>query len=132
MNSNWPVKFFKYEAFDEATKQVKEISKDLYDTFEAQRRERVAQEAWEKLIKSVEWNTVTIDKDIYQEMQEELKSLREQVKEPDWSESNTLTSSFWKSPLYSMRERLQYADGAIKWRDDVIKNLQKRLKELTQ
>lgn len=39
----------------------------------------IQKEAWEKLTNSVEWNTITIDKDIYQEMQQDLKRFKTMV-----------------------------------------------------
>lgn len=49
--------------------------------------------------------------------------------EPDWSDSKTLISEAWKNPLTPMGERLQIADGAVRFRDDVIANLRKQLAE---
>lgn len=46
--------------------------------------------------------------------------------EPDWSASKTLESEGWKNPLLSKNDRLQIADGAVAWRDEVIKNLRSR------
>lgn len=43
--------------------------------------------------------------------------------EPDWTESATLDSEAWKNPLLSKNDRLQIADGAVAWRDEVICNL---------
>ncbi|WP_420105754.1 hypothetical protein [Herbaspirillum huttiense] len=50
--------------------------------------------------------------------------------EPDWSASKTLISEAWKNPLTPMGERLQIADGAVRFRDDVIANLRKQLAEV--
>jgi len=43
--------------------------------------------------------------------------------EPDWSDSKTLDSEGWKNPLLAKNDRLQIADGAVAWRDEVIRNL---------
>ena len=49
--------------------------------------------------------------------------------EPDWSNSKTLPSELWKSPLLSLQERLQIADGAVKWNREVADNLRSRLQQ---
>lgn len=48
--------------------------------------------------------------------------------EPDWSNSSTLQSEMWKNPLLPKSERLEIADGAIAYRNEVIKNLRRQLK----
>src|SRR5690554_376594 len=52
--------------------------------------------------------------------------------EPDWSDSKTLESEGWKNPLLSKNDRLQIADGAVAWRDEVIKNLRSRDRQPAQ
>jgi len=47
--------------------------------------------------------------------------------EPDWSSSKTLLSEMWKNPSIPMPERLQIADGAVRFRDEVIANLRQQL-----
>jgi len=51
------------------------------------------------------------------------------LKEPDWSGSKTLLSACWKNPLYPMNERLEMADGAVRWRNEVIANLRNQLEQ---
>ena len=46
--------------------------------------------------------------------------------EPFWGDSETLDSTHVKNPLIPMGERLLIADGAIKWRDRLIKELRER------
>lgn len=53
--------------------------------------------------------------------------LNEIMEEPDWSNSRTLLSEPWKNLLTPMKERLLIADGAVAFRNDVIKNLQRHL-----
>lgn len=48
-------------------------------------------------------------------------------REPDWSDSKTLPSELWKNPLFPMSERLEMADGAVRFRNDVIANLRAQL-----
>jgi len=50
--------------------------------------------------------------------------------EPDWANSETLPTELWKNPLYPMNERLQMADGAVRFRDKVITNLREQLASL--
>jgi hypothetical protein len=57
--------------------------------------------------------------------------LRSAPQEPDWSTSKTLLSELWKNPLFSMTDRLLMADGAIRYRDEIIANLRNQLKEKT-
>lgn len=45
----------------------------------------------------------------------------------DWSDSKTGELEMWKNPLIPVEERLQIADGAIAFRDNIIKNLRERL-----
>jgi vacuolar-type H+-ATPase subunit E/Vma4 len=47
--------------------------------------------------------------------------------EPDFTGSTTGASECWKNPLYPMHERLEMADGAIGYRDRIIKQLRARL-----
>lgn len=47
--------------------------------------------------------------------------------EPDFTGSTTGASECWKNPLYPMHERLEMADGAIGYRDRIIKQLRDRL-----
>lgn len=54
----------------------------------------------------------------------------EKVTEPDWSNSKTLESEVWKNPLLPMPERLQIADGAVRFRNDVIANLRAQLAQV--
>lgn len=66
-------------------------------------------------------------------LQARIKDLELEVQtlktEPDWSESQTGTLSPCKNPLLSKSERLIIADGAIHWRDQIIKNLRSQLSE---
>jgi len=50
-----------------------------------------------------------------------------QFPEPDWSNSKTGELELWKNPMYSKNERLNMADGAVSWRDAIIKNLRSKL-----
>lgn len=47
-------------------------------------------------------------------------------------EFTTLDTEMWKSPFISMEERLEIADGAVAWRNDVIANLRRQLTEVKQ
>lgn len=51
-----------------------------------------------------------------------------EMKEPDWTNSKTLLSECWKNPLHPMNDRLEMADGAITYRNEIISNLRKRLR----
>lgn len=42
----------------------------------------------------------------------------------------TLESELWKNPLLPIEERIEIADGAIAWRNDVIANLRKQLENI--
>lgn len=52
------------------------------------------------------------------------------VAEPDWSSSETAQLQGWKNPLLSMDDRLLIADGAVRFRDEMIANLRRQLAEL--
>jgi hypothetical protein len=54
---------------------------------------------------------------------------RVQLKEPNWTDSETLMSEPWKNPLIPIDERLLIADGAIAWRQKLINKLRKQLAE---
>lgn len=56
-----------------------------------------------------------------------VKQLVKANTEPDWKDSDTLPSEGWKNPLYDFQTRLQFADGAISFRDKVIANLRQQL-----
>lgn len=56
-----------------------------------------------------------------------VKQLVKANTEPDWKDSETLPSEGWKNPLYDFQTRLQFADGAISFRDKVIANLRQQL-----
>jgi len=49
--------------------------------------------------------------------------------EPLWEDSRTGLLEMWKNPMISKNDRLEIADGAIAWRDDVIKTLSKNYDE---
>lgn len=51
--------------------------------------------------------------------------------EPDWADSKTLPSEMWKNPLIPMNERLEIADGAVRFREEIIANLRRQLQYLT-
>lgn len=55
-----------------------------------------------------------------------------QFKEPNWAESETGLCELWKNPLLDPSERLLIADGAIAFRDAVIKNLREQIKQLRE
>lgn len=57
------------------------------------------------------------------------KNIPSVSEEPDWSDSRTLETEAWKNPLLSKNDRLQIADGAVAWRDEVIANLRQQLRE---
>lgn len=54
------------------------------------------------------------------------------AQEPDWTQSETLATELWKSPLHDLQSRLLMADGAIAFRDKVIANLRSQLAEATK
>ena len=49
-------------------------------------------------------------------------------KEPDWSNSKTGELELWKNPYFHMNDRLEMADGAVHWRNELIKKLREKLK----
>lgn len=73
-----------------------------------------------------------LDADDYNTMFRGWRAACAQIKqdvEPDWSDSKTLETEGWKNPLLSKNDRLQIADGAVAWRDEVIKNLRSRVSQ---
>jgi len=76
-----------------------------------------------------------VSEDDYEEIADEviartaIASAGAGVPEPDWKDSKTLDSELWKNPLIPQHERLQIADGAVRFRDDVIANLRKQIAE---
>lgn len=56
--------------------------------------------------------------------------MNNQYTEPSWADSKTPELSMWKNPLIPMNERLEIADGAVRWRDEVIANLRRQLQEV--
>lgn len=49
------------------------------------------------------------------------------LKRAEHKEFTTLDSELWKSPFIDINERLEIADGAIAWRNEVIANLRRQL-----
>jgi hypothetical protein len=45
------------------------------------------------------------------------------VSEPNWTESKTGDCEIWKNPLIPMNDRLEIADGAIRFRDEQLDRL---------
>ncbi len=54
------------------------------------------------------------------------------MQEPDWEGSKSLPSETWKNPLITMQTRLEVADGTYTFQLNIIKNKNKRIKELEQ
>lgn len=54
------------------------------------------------------------------------------MQEPDWSDSKSIPSETWKNPLITMQTRLEVADGTYTFQLNIIKNKNKRIKELEQ
>lgn len=52
------------------------------------------------------------------------------MNEPEWEDSETSASELWKNPLIPMEDRLVIADGAIHFRDKVIRQLREKIKTL--
>ena len=50
-------------------------------------------------------------------------------REPDWSNSKTSPMEIWKNRVNTLADRLEMADGAISFRDEVIANLRAQLAE---
>lgn len=48
----------------------------------------------------------------------------------DWTDSKTPDLELWKNPLISCEDALEIADGAIAFRNEIIKNLRNKVKEL--